>query len=248
MLARRSNRFRAPSLAGIYGRAALLVFLAVTGCAVVEDEDAPPHPNSYDVSYYTEHLGGVSQGLGRAVADTRLALQPNETARQGVAAAVADLSSYFEDWEANGWAESDGQLIREEATPQRRRWVVEPLPNGGYQAVLDVDFNGDGTFDDETDYGGDFGFVVQFVFYGGTGEISQFNHPEVGRIIWTGRGNENDYDWNQDYNAETTSTRFYGSSIDGTLIEGVLLSVRDGSTGHFQGSFDGETTWFRYVW
>lgn len=223
---------------------ALASFLLMSCEAPKEEDSGPPNPNSVDVSFFTTFLAEVSDGIETSVLDDGSNLTPNEQAKQAIATALGDLALFYEDLEKEGWANSEGNLVYEAPTPRLRRWTIKPVESG-YQAVLLVDYNGDGSLTD-ADYADD----ATRAFADLIGKINDYEvfqaklyHPDIGaEVFFSARpGNEND----------DASLTFNGEAPDGSVIDVGISAAQDGSSGQFAGSFNDEAVpieFFLYRW
>lgn len=164
-------------------RAPLLLLAAaivvLVGCEETENgESGPPNPNSADVTVYTDTWGAIAEGIEGAVVGD--GWPPNESARQAVATALGDTATYFGDWAADGWVVDGDTRVYETMSPLRRRWKIEPSPESGwYYGRLDVDYNGDGSFDDESDYGDTSQSALNYLFADFNGLLHLY-HSAIG--------------------------------------------------------------------
>ncbi len=215
----------------------LLLLMAATvvvlsGCAAPEEEESgPPNPNSADVSVYTDYWGSIAEGIERAVVGN--GWEANEAARQSVATALSDTATYFGDWAADGWVDDGDTRVYETLSPERRRWRIEAGSGGGmYFGRLDVDYNGDGSFDDESDYGNSGDHVLNYLFSDFNG-LLHLNHPAIGaRLSVTENG---------------TSISLSGTTSSGGEISIDISAESNGSSGALIGTLDG-VNYFGYEW
>lgn len=227
----------------------LCCIIVLAGCAIEEEPVSPPDPRTFNTEFSTNFLPTVADNLETATLNPDQPYVADESARQAFVAFFREYAEYFQDWDdESGWelsaGDTEGTWRYESSGSVPRRWRISG--NRDIQTVyLEVDYNGDGSFDSEDYPDG----IVRPLLWGITagsfvGSRGGDRRGGVVQTVFIESLLDSAYAHFLILDQDRLSVTF-----DFTTNSGVVLRAsQDGSTGSLSGRTSDTGPVFRYDW